>query len=116
MARHYARPDKPATAHRGRIVCTPSPGLITASEGDVIMAWPVAAGLDFAGRIHVELLATDNTDVRPTDWTYEVTELLHGAPARSYHVFLPQHAPTIDLADIAPSNPTRAPTCRSPDP
>jgi hypothetical protein len=44
--------------------------------------------------------------VTPVDWTYRVVERWWDAPGRDYPLSLPLAAPTVDLADIAPTAPT----------
>lgn len=83
-----------------------APSLITLPDSDVILGGPVAAEL-VQGAFSVTLLATDAPGMNPDGWSYTVTEQLAGvASNRSYQVLLPSATPTIDLADIAPTDPT----------
>ncbi|NEA19807.1 collagen-like protein [Streptomyces halstedii] len=83
-----------------------APSLITLPEYDVVLGGPVTVALDAQGRFEVELLATDTPDMDPADWSYTVTEALPGvSPARSYQILLPAETPTVDIADIAPTDP-----------
>ncbi|WP_199831885.1 hypothetical protein [Streptomyces sp. ERV7] len=44
----------------------------------------------------------------PSGWSYTVTEQLSGIPTgRSYQLLLPAEHPVVDLADIAPTDPTK---------
>ncbi|MFE5673832.1 SGNH/GDSL hydrolase family protein [Streptomyces erythrochromogenes] len=82
--------------------------MLTFGEADVILGGPVVATLDPQGRIAVTLPATDADDMNPTDWSYVVTEQLAGVGTnRSYNILLPAASPDVDLADIAPADPTK---------
>ncbi|MEU1037688.1 hypothetical protein [Streptomyces sp. NPDC005907] len=63
--------------------------------------------LDENGAFSVALIATDNANMQPTGWAYEVTERFQHAPGRSYSIQLPSTTPVIDLADIAPADPAQ---------
>ncbi|WP_053913652.1 collagen-like protein [Streptomyces sp. TP-A0875] len=81
--------------------------LLVFPEADVIVGSPVTATLDAQGRFEVDLPATDAPDMIPTGWSYAVAEQLDGVPAgRSYQVLLPAETPAVDIADIAPTDPT----------
>ncbi|WP_326698053.1 collagen-like protein [Streptomyces sp. NBC_01754] len=83
-----------------------APSLITLPEYDVVLGGPVTVALDAQGAFEVELLATDTPGMDPADWSYTVTEALPGvSPARAYQVLLPAETPTVDIADIAPTDP-----------
>lgn len=84
-----------------------APGMVTFGEFDVILGGPVAAPLDSTGAFEVVLPATDAPGMIPTDWSYAVAEQLAGVPMnRTYQVLLPAETPAVDLADIAPTDPT----------
>ncbi|MCD9196061.1 collagen-like protein [Streptomyces albireticuli] len=89
----------------GRVIFTPEPAVLTSAAEDTIVLGPVEAQPDATGAISVTLLATDAAGVTPTGWTYRVTERWYDAPGRSYPISLPAAAPTVDLADIAPTAP-----------
>jgi hypothetical protein len=85
------------------------PGLLTFPEADLFIAGPVVARLDENGAFEVVLPATDNPDMNPSDWSYTVKENLTGVTgARTYALLLPADTPggEIDLADVAPADPT----------
>jgi hypothetical protein len=89
---------------------------VTFSESDLFLAGPVVCTLDESGRlidadgnVGVRLPATDAPDMNPTGWTYTVKENLTGVVgARTYSLLLPKDTPdnVIDLADVAPADPT----------
>lgn len=84
-----------------------APGMVTFPDSDVILGGPVAAPLDSTGAFEVVLPATDAPDMNPTGWSYSVAEQLAGVPMnRTYQVLLPAETPAVDLADIAPTDPT----------
>ncbi|GHB98662.1 MULTISPECIES: collagen-like protein [Streptomyces rochei group] len=84
-----------------------APSLITFPDYDVILGGPVAAPLDASGAFRVELPATDAPGMNPTGWSYQVAEQLAGVPMnRVYNVLLPAETPAVDIADIAPTDPT----------
>lgn len=84
-----------------------APALITFGAYDVILGGPVTAPLDATGAFAVELPATDTPGMNPSGWSYTVAEQLAGvAMNRVYQVLLPAETPEVDLADIAPTNPS----------
>ncbi|MEK2479652.1 hypothetical protein [Streptomyces noursei] len=85
-----------------------APAQLTFPAADVILGGPVTAQLDAQGQISATLPATDAPGMIPDGWSYTVTESLSGIPAgRSYQVLLPAEAPEVDLADVAPTDPTK---------
>ncbi|CAM2785459.1 MULTISPECIES: glycosyl hydrolase family 28-related protein [Streptomyces] len=85
-----------------------APALLTFGGADVMLAGPVEAPLDASGAVSVVLPATDAPGMDPVDWTYTVTEALEGvASNRSYSLLLPQDDPEVDLADVAPTDPSK---------
>ncbi|MGC0427603.1 hypothetical protein RKD32_003958 [Streptomyces sp. SAI-195] len=84
-----------------------APGLITFPDYDVILGGPVSVPLDATGAFEVELPATDAPGMNPSGWSYSVAEQLAGVPLnRVYNVLLPAETPAVDIADIAPTDPT----------
>ncbi|GGY65706.1 collagen-like triple helix repeat-containing protein [Streptomyces xanthochromogenes] len=85
-----------------------APAQLTFPAADVILGGPVTAQLDAQGQISATLPATDAPGMDPSGWSYTVTEQLAGIPAgRSYQLLLPAERPAVDLADIAPTDPTK---------
>lgn len=100
----YLRPD--GTPLDGQVVFR-APALITFPTADVMLSGPVTAPLDASGAFAVALPATDAPGMNPSGWSYTVTEQLSGVTSnRSYHVLLPADTPAVDIADIAPTDPT----------
>ncbi|GAU67694.1 hypothetical protein SSP35_05_02610 [Streptomyces sp. NBRC 110611] len=85
-----------------------APAQLTFPDADVILGGPVVAALDAQGQITATLPATDAPHMDPAGWSYTVTEQLAGIPnGRSYQVLLPAEAPHVDLAGIAPTDPSK---------
>ncbi|MFI0737880.1 phage tail protein [Streptomyces sp. NPDC021100] len=85
-----------------------APATLTFPAADVILGGPVTVQLDAQGGIEVTLPATDAPDMDPSGWAYIVTEQLSGIPVgRSYNIVLPRAQPEVDLADIAPTDPSK---------
>ncbi|MFJ8146986.1 GDSL-type esterase/lipase family protein [Streptomyces sp. NPDC096048] len=84
-----------------------APSLITFPDYDVILGGPVTAPLDATGAFEVDLPATDAPGMNPSGWSYQVAEQLAGVSNRPpFQVLLPAETPTVDIADIAPTDPT----------
>ncbi|CAA07119.1 gp49 [Lomovskayavirus C31] len=102
-------------ALKGTVTFT-GPGLVTFPESDLFIAGPVVCTLDETGQIidangnvGVRLPATDSPDMNPSEWTYTVKENLTGVVgARTYSMVLPKDTlnNSVDLADVAPADPT----------
>jgi hypothetical protein len=84
----------------GEILFEPVPDrLQSPSEDYVVLPEPIAVNLTL-GAFNVDIPASDDPDVNPTGWTYQVTELINGREPVSYYLEVPAGG-TIDLADIA---------------
>ncbi|MER5258528.1 hypothetical protein ABT044_33065, partial [Streptomyces sp. NPDC002855] len=100
----YLGPD--ARALSGTVTFT-APSLLTFPDSDLFIAGPVVAPLDENGRFQVKLPATDAPNMDPSGWSYTVKENLSGViGGRTYSLLLPKATPDVDLADLAPSDPT----------
>ncbi|MFE2245244.1 hypothetical protein [Streptomyces lavendulae] len=81
--------------------------MLTFPQSDLFIAGPVVAKLDEFGKFEVILPATDAPNMNPSDWSYTVKENLTGVPgARTYALLLLSGTGPIDLADVAPTDPT----------
>lgn len=89
----------------GYVTFTPEPATLTAAGVNTILTGPVRMAVDAAGAGRVVLLATDAVGVVPTGWTYRVRERWTDGADRDYPISLPASAPTVQLADIAPTAP-----------
>ncbi|MEU3917126.1 collagen-like protein [Streptomyces sp. NPDC029004] len=84
-----------------------APSLLTFSAYDVILGGPVTVPLDPTGACEITLPATDAPGMSPRNWSYTVAEQFAGvALNRTYQILLPAEAPAVDLADLAPTDPT----------
>ncbi|MDX2390192.1 hypothetical protein NJL88_08955 [Streptomyces sp. DK15] len=100
----YRGPDGRAL---GGTVTFSAPSLLTFPDSDLFIAGPVVATLDADGAFSVVLPATDAPGMNPSDWSYSVKENLAGVVgSRSFAMLLPKAVPIVDLADIAPADPT----------
>lgn len=84
-----------ATLVPGDIVCT--------LDADGKVVGPV--GAVGTGGVGVKLPATDDPDLAPTGFVYDVTIAVSGQPVQEYSVSLPAATATVDLADLAPVTP-----------
>lgn len=94
----YKRFDTGEAAH-GAV--TFEPVLVTAPEGagrTVVLPKPRTVALDVAGKIDIQLPATDDPDIAPTGWAYRVTEKIGRSEARAYFIHVPLAGGDIDLA------------------
>lgn len=98
----YIRPD--GTPLRGTVTFS-APGLLTLSGADLLSTGGAEVTLDGIGAFSVNLIATDQPDMQPTGWAYEVVEKFQHAVGRTYSIMLPSTAPVVDLADVAPADP-----------
>ena len=85
---------------QGMVHFTPSPAaLLNASQDVIVVSKRITATLDADGAFEITVPATDDPDVNPTGWTYEVFEDFAGG--RKYSINAPQNE-VVDLADISP--------------
>lgn len=63
------------------------------------------AGAVGVGGVGVKLPATDDVDLAPNGFVWDVTLKFGGLPERTYSVALPATPDTVDLADLAPVTP-----------
>jgi hypothetical protein len=101
----------------GTITFSP-PSALTLKGASMFSMLPATATLDVNGRFSVQLIATDNANMSPSGWTYQVTETISAAgaqtavtgptvtaPMRQYYIFLPYSATPVDLSSLAPVQP-----------
>ncbi|WP_186783720.1 hypothetical protein [Streptomyces sp. CBG33] len=100
----YIRPD--GTPLKGTVTFT-TPALLTLSGADTISAGSATVALDAEGMFSVLLVATDNANTQPVEWAYQVTERFQDVTGRTYSIMLPSTTPTVDIADIAPADPSQ---------
>jgi hypothetical protein len=106
------RPHPDGTPMRGKVIFRPQVSTITSAlYGTIVMGDAVGTWVDGVlkasdGSTGVKLLASDAADCVPTGWTYKVIERPYDAAGRSYSILLANSlGPTVQLSDLAPTNP-----------
>ena len=86
----------------GTVIFTPSASNLR-HDGDrlMILPRPIAVPLDETGAFSARLIATDDPDLVPLGWTYEVSFVLHDAALKSFHIEVPEGSEQ-DLSTLAP--------------
>lgn len=100
----YLRPD--GTPLKGTVTIA-APSLVTLPGADTISAGAATVTLDTTGAFSVLLISTDQMDMQPTGWAYQITEKFQDIATRSYAIQLPASVPVVSIADIAPSDPSQ---------
>jgi lysophospholipase L1-like esterase len=96
----FVHPD--GRSATGYISLVPRAGTVADSDADsLIVATPVSAPLDATGSFTMAVAASNDPDLAPTGWTYEVTEAIVGRPLRRYDVDITSPGPH-NLFDLAP--------------
>lgn len=86
----------------GYVTFTPTPAFLRSeSNGMIFPTEPITAYLDENGDADITLIATDATNISPTDWTYKVSFNLDNAEIASFHVDCPGGSDR-ELTAIAP--------------
>jgi hypothetical protein len=95
--------DDDGTAAAGKVYFIPPvPYLLDPSADTIVVLYQHIVTLDANGDFTQVLVATDDTDLSPVDWTWQVRIELQGKPPRSFPIAVPAGS-TRDLADIAPA-------------
>lgn len=102
----------------GSITFIPAPEtIIDPDTQEVFIPTPIVVVLDSSGSFAVDLPATDDEDINPTNWTYSVNENLEQDGTRyskSYSINAPAGA-NIDISSLIPvSNNLGDPIVRGP--
>jgi len=92
------------SACRGTVEFIPTPCRWAASSpSTTIIAKAVTASLDHGGSFELELIATDDADINPIDWTYRVRVWLTDCDtAYSFDMAAPKDEHVIHLSDKIP--------------
>jgi hypothetical protein len=85
----------------GQVKFTPRAVLKNVTSNVVLINSTITVTLDSNGFFSQQLVATDDSDASPLNFTYFVEEAFVGG--RSYDILLPAAVSTIDVADIAPA-------------
>lgn len=84
---HYLKID--GTPVQGKIIFNPRPAIIMDGPALVtVMGDPIEVVLNAYGEFSVDLPASDDPDLTPFDWTYQVTEQFLNAVGQSYDIAL----------------------------
>jgi hypothetical protein len=86
----------------GQVKFTPRPVLIDGVANQIIIPRTIVATLNNLGSFSIILPVTDDDDLTPVNWTYQVEEAFVGG--RTYDITIPTGA-SIDLADVVPALP-----------
>jgi len=76
--------DGEGTPLTGTVRFTPNATLTDTTDDQVISPVPVIVTLDSAGHFSVPLYATDNPDLSPSGWAWQVTEMIAETPKRTW--------------------------------
>lgn len=93
--------DFQGNAIAGQVKFTPRNATLSSSQDLVIIPRVISVDLDSNGAFTVTLPATDDPDVSPTNFTYQVEEAFSGG--RTYDIAIPTGQATINLADVVPA-------------
>lgn len=86
----------------GSVRFTPQTIIKDTDQNQIIINVPITATLNGSGSFSVVLPVTDDTDVAPTPFAYEVEEIFSGG--RTFFITIPGGgAGTQDIADLAPA-------------
>jgi hypothetical protein len=86
----------------GTVSFTPPSYLVAAPESLIFPPSPVTVTLSNEGTFTVELVACDNADLQPTDWTYYIEVKIPGIPVIFFNAYIPSEPSTVDLSDLIP--------------
>jgi len=85
----------------GQVKFTPRAVLRNVTSNVILVNSTIVVTLDANGAFSQQLVATDDPDASPIDFTYFVEEAFVGG--RSFDILLPAAVATIDLADVSPA-------------
>lgn len=85
----------------GQVKFTPRAVLRNVTSNVILVNSTIVVTLDANGSFSQQLVATDDADASPVDFTYFVEEAFTGG--RSFDILLPAASPTVDLADVSPA-------------
>lgn len=85
---------------QGRITFTPT-SRVTDSNGSILVEDPIVVNLNAQGSMSIDLPTTDNPNVVPRNWAYEVNVRLHGVKPQKYLLKVPYGTgEPINLANV----------------
>ena len=93
--------DISGVAIAGQVKFTPRAVLRNVTSNVILVNSTIVVTLDANGAFSQQLVATDDPDASPVDFTYFVEEAFVGG--RSFDILLPLATATVDLADVSPA-------------
>lgn len=88
---------------QGTVTFTPAIDfLVSPGNQVVIVARPITETLDTNGEITVDLPTTDDPDIDPSGFTYQVLETFQNDQQRQYNIHVPEGTGTLELATVTP--------------
>jgi hypothetical protein len=87
----------------GQVKFTPRAVLKNVTANIILINSTITVTLDSNGAFSQQLVATDDADASPINFTYRVEEAFIGG--RTYDILLPSSGSTVDLADVSPAVP-----------
>jgi hypothetical protein len=85
----------------GQVKFTPRAVLRNVTSNVILVNSTIVVTLDANGAFSQQLVATDDNDASPVNFTYFVEEAFTGG--RQFDILLPAATPVIDLADVSPA-------------
>lgn len=85
----------------GQVKFTPRAVLRNVTSNVILVNSTIVVTLDANGSFSQQLVATDDPDASPVDFTYFVEEAFVGG--RTFDILLPASVATVDLADVSPA-------------
>ena len=93
--------DISGVAIAGQVKFTPRAVLRNTTSNVILVNSTIVVTLDANGSFSQALVATDDPDASPIDFSYYVEEAFVGG--RSFDILLPKATATVDLADVSPA-------------
>jgi hypothetical protein len=95
--------DGSGTPACGTVTFVPSVPLTDPADFEIVLQVPVTVMVNSAGQFSVSLYATDNADLQPAGWTWQVTENFAGLLTATWSFFLPRADGSVqDISSLAP--------------
>ena len=85
----------------GQVKFTPRAVLRNTTSNVILVNSTIVVTLDANGAFSQQLVATDDPDASPVDFSYFVEEAFVGG--RQFDILLPRATATVDLADVSPA-------------
>lgn len=87
----------------GSVLFTAATVLLDPGVSTVVIPKSYSVNLDGNGHFSIDLPATNDPDLSPVGWTYQVREIFAGG--RSYPIGIPWNTPggTVDISTLAPA-------------